>query len=85
MAEILQAQEPIAVANFVIDIAKKIICLSQICNFRKYYFFLQGFTLCKYKYGIVNGTFSKWQYGPVQKMFIVLLEIMVQDRLQINM
>ena len=67
MVEILQAQEPIAVANFVIDIAKKNNMSVTNLQLQKILFFLQGFTLCKYKYGIVNGTFSKWQYGPVQK------------------
>lgn len=36
---ILQTQEPIAVANFVIDTAEKIIYLSQIFNFKKFYSF----------------------------------------------
>ena len=58
MAEILQAQEPIAVANFVIDIAKKNNMSVTNLQLQKILFFLQGFTLCKYKYGIVNGTFQ---------------------------
>lgn len=67
MVEILQAQEPIAVANFVIDTAEKNNISVTNFQLQKILFFLQGFTLCKYKNGIVNGPFSKWQYGPVQK------------------
>ena len=45
MAEILQAQEPIAVANFVIDIAKKNNMSVTNLQLQKILFFLQGFTL----------------------------------------
>ena len=70
MVKILQAQEPIAVANFMIDTAEK--NNMSVTNFQlqKILFFLQGFTLCKYKHGIVNETFSKWQYGPIQNLHV---------------
>lgn len=67
MTESLEPQSPIAVANFVISVAKKRNLPVTNLQLQKVLFFLQGFTLSKYKAGIVNGTFSKWQYGPVQK------------------
>lgn len=67
MAEILQAQEPIAVANFVINIAEK--NNMSVTNFQlqKILFFVQGYSLANYDASLIDGSFSKWQYGPVQK------------------
>ena len=67
MAESLKTQEPIAVANFVINLANEKKLSVTNLQLQKVLFFLQGYTLDKYQVGIVNGTFSKWQYGPVQK------------------
>ena len=63
----LKTQEPIAVANFVINLANRNKMLVTNLQLQKILFFLQGYTLSKYQVGIVNGSFSKWQYGPVQK------------------
>lgn len=67
MAESLKTQEPIAVANFVISLANEKKLFVTNLQLQKILFFLQGYTLDKYQVGIVNGSFSKWQYGPVQK------------------
>lgn len=67
MAESLKAQEPIAVANFVIDIANKNKLTVTNLQLQKILFFLQGFSLDNYHVSLINGSFSKWQYGPVQK------------------
>ena len=67
MAESLKTQEPIAVANFVINLANENKLSVTNLQLQKILFFLQGYTLSKYQVGIVNGSFSKWQYGPVQK------------------
>lgn len=67
MAESLRAQEPIAVANFVIDIANKNKLTVTNLQLQKILFFLQGFTLSNYHVSLIDGSFSKWQYGPVQK------------------
>ena len=63
----LKAQEPIAVANFVINLANRNKLSVTNLQLQKILFFLQGYTLSKYQVGIVKGNFSKWQYGPVQK------------------
>lgn len=63
----LKTQEPIAVANFVINLASRNKMLVTNLQLQKILFFLQGYTLSKYQVGIVKGSFSKWQYGPVQK------------------
>ena len=67
MVERLRTQEPIAVANFVINLANRNKMLVTNLQLQKILFFLQGYTLSKYQVGIVKGSFSKWQYGPVQK------------------
>ena len=67
MAESLKIQEPIAVANFVINLVNENKLSVTNLQLQKILFFLQGYTLSKYQVGIVNGSFSKWQYGHVQK------------------
>ena len=67
MVECLRTQEPIAVANFVINLANRNKMLVTNLQLQKILFFLQGYTLSKYQVGIIKGSFSKWQYGPVQK------------------
>ena len=67
----LKTQEPIAVANFVINLANRNQMLVTNLQLQKILFFLQGYTLSKYQVGIVKGSFSKWQYGPVQKKCIL--------------
>lgn len=67
MTESLKTQEPVAVANFVINLANENKLSVTNLQLQKILFFLQGYTLNKYQVGIVNVTFSKWQYGPVQK------------------
>lgn len=59
MAESLKAQEPIAVANFVIDIANKNKLTVTNLQLQKILFFLQGFSLDNYHVGLINGSFSK--------------------------
>ena len=63
----LKTQEPIAVANFVINLANRNKLSVTNLQLQKILFFLQGYTLSKYQVGIIKGSFSKWQYGPVQK------------------
>lgn len=60
-------QDPIAVANYVINYAK---CneLHNVTNLQlqKILFFLQGYVLKKYRQPLMSGKFTKWKYGPVQ-------------------
>ncbi|WP_131501091.1 Panacea domain-containing protein [Lactobacillus crispatus] len=62
-----QAQNPIEVANFVIDLAKKDGKHVTNLQLQKILFFLQGYSLANFKRPLVNSSFSKWKYGPVQQ------------------
>lgn len=62
------SQSPIAVANFVIDIANKEKKSITNLKLQKVMFFLQGYCLKYYGGPIIDGNFSKWKYGPVEKV-----------------
>lgn len=62
-----QAQNPIEVADFVIDLAKKDGKYVTNLQLQKILFFLQGYSLATFGKPLMNGDFSKWKYGPVQK------------------
>ena len=62
------SQSPIAVANFVIDIANKENKSITNLKLQKVMFFLQGYCLKYYGGPIIDGNFSKWKYGPVEKV-----------------
>lgn len=59
-------QEPIAVANFIIEIANENKKSITNLKLQKIMFFLQGYCLARYGEPIINGNFSKWKYGPVE-------------------
>lgn len=63
---IIAIQEPIAVANFIIEIANENKKSITNLKLQKIMFFLQGYCLTRYGEPIINGNFSKWKYGPVQ-------------------
>lgn len=63
----IQPQSPLAVANFVIEIAKEQNNPVTNLKLQKVLFFLQGFCLYKYQEKLINGCFSKWKYGPVEE------------------
>lgn len=67
MAEKFSIQRPIAVANFVIKEANDHNFTVTNLQLQKILFFLQGFSLVRYGTKLIDGRFSKWQYGPVQK------------------
>ncbi|KSU21629.1 Phage protein [Lactococcus lactis subsp. lactis] len=58
-------QEPISVANFIIDYGKKINKPVSNLQLQKIMYFVQGAFLEKYNQPIIDGQFSRWQYGPV--------------------
>ncbi len=55
------------VSNLIIDTAKRNGIELTNLKLQKILFFLQGFYLYKYGARLINGNFSKWQYGPVEK------------------
>lgn len=55
------------VSNLIIDTAKRNGAELTNLKLQKILFFLQGFYLYKYGAHLINGNFSKWQYGPVEK------------------
>lgn len=55
------------VANFVINTAKEEKKELTNLKLQKILFFLQGFYLYAYNMRLINGSFSKWQYGPVER------------------
>lgn len=63
----LQTQNPIEVADFVINLAKKNGKYVTNLQLQKILFFLQGYALANFGAPLMKGTFSKWKYGPVQK------------------
>lgn len=60
-------QEPISVANFIIDYAQKTGKSVSNLQLQKIMYFIQGAFLNKYDKELVNSSFSRWQYGPVLK------------------
>lgn len=63
----IELQSPIAVANFIIDVAKKEDKPVTNLKLQKVLFFLQGYCLSEYDTPLINGNFSKWRYGPVEE------------------
>jgi len=61
----LKEQNPLVVANFVIDLSIKEKNLITNLQLQKILFFLQGYCLHEYNKPIIKDNFSKWQYGPV--------------------
>lgn len=61
------SQKPIAVANYIIELAKSNKLSVTNLQLQKILFFVQGYTLDAYNNKLIDGQFSKWQYGPVQK------------------
>jgi uncharacterized phage-associated protein len=60
-------QDPISVANFIIDYAKSKGELISNLQLQKIMYFTQGAFLNKYDRALLEGSFSRWQYGPVIK------------------
>lgn len=62
-----ELQNPFAVANFIIDIAIEKDNPVTNLKLQKIMFFLQGYCLSKYNTPLIDGSFSKWRYGPVEE------------------
>lgn len=62
-----ELQNPFAVANFIIDMAIEKDKPVTNLKLQKIMFFLQGYCLSKYKAPLIDGSFSKWRYGPVEE------------------
>lgn len=62
-----QPQNPINVANFIIELAKKNKKNVTNLQLQKILFFLQGYSLSHFRTPLIDGKFSKWKYGPVQQ------------------
>ncbi|RHJ28942.1 Panacea domain-containing protein [Lactococcus lactis] len=60
-------QEPISVANFIIDYAQKTGRSVSNLQLQKIMYFIQGAFLNEYNKELLNSSFSRWQYGPVLK------------------
>lgn len=65
VSEKFQIQKPLAIANFVVQVAKDANHPVTNLKLQKVLFFLQGYFLSKHNKALLDGTFSKWQYGPV--------------------
>ena len=65
--ENFKLQNPFAVANFIIDMAIEKDKPVTNLKLQKIMFFLQGYCLSKYKAPLIDGSFSKWRYGPVEE------------------
>lgn len=65
--ENFKLQNPFAVANFIIDMAIEKDKPVTNLKLQKIMFFLQGYCLSKYKASLIDGSFSKWRYGPVEE------------------
>lgn len=63
----IELQSPIAVANFIIGVAKKEENPVTNLKLQEILFFLQGYCLNKYNRALFDGKFAKWQYGPVEE------------------
>lgn len=63
----INIQNPIAVANFVIETANEENNPVTNLKLQKVLFFLQGYCLDKYNTPLIEGDFAKWQYGPVEE------------------
>ncbi|WP_160996912.1 Panacea domain-containing protein [Ligilactobacillus salivarius] len=67
LIEKIELQSPIAVANFIIGVAKKEENPVTNLKLQEILFFLQGYCLNKYNRALFDGKFAKWQYGPVEE------------------
>ncbi|MDG4982034.1 DUF4065 domain-containing protein [Lactococcus lactis] len=67
-------QEPISVANFIVDYGKKINKPVSNLQLQKIMYFVQGAFLDKYHQPIIDGQFSRWQYGPVLREIYTLFK-----------
>lgn len=65
--EDMELQNPFAVANFIIKIAMEKDNPVTNLKLQKIMFFLRGYCLSKYETPLIDGTFSKWRYGPIEK------------------
>ncbi|WP_179129849.1 Panacea domain-containing protein [Ligilactobacillus salivarius] len=65
--EDMELQNPFAVANFIIKIAMEKDNPVTNLKLQKIMFFLQGYCLSKYETPLIDGTFSKWRYGPIEE------------------
>ena len=63
----IELQKPLAVANFVIEVAKKKGNPVTNLKLQKILFFLQGYFLSNYGAPLIDGSFSKWKFGPVEQ------------------
>lgn len=63
----ISPQNPIAVANYVIDYTLKNKHPITNLHLQKVLFFLQGYFLYTYNVPLMSGNFAKWKYGPVQR------------------
>lgn len=63
--EKFETQKPIAVANFIISCGNELNKPVSNLQLQKIMYFAQGEFLAKYGQPIINGKFSRWQYGPV--------------------
>jgi uncharacterized phage-associated protein len=63
----IELQSPIAVANFIIEVAKKEGNPVTNLKLQKVLFFLQGYCLNEYNRILFDGKFAKWQYGPIEE------------------
>lgn len=61
----IEPQSPMAVANYVIEHARKHNQFITNLHLQKILYFLQAATLVKFESPIIKGDFSKWNYGPV--------------------
>lgn len=60
-----EKQTPIAVANFIIQAGNELNKPVSNLQLQKIMYFIQGEFLARYNQPIINGQFSRWQYGPV--------------------
>jgi len=63
----IESQSPMAVANYVIEYAHKTGQVITNLHLQKILYFLQAATLVKFDTPIIEGDFSKWNYGPVMR------------------
>lgn len=65
--EKFELQSPIAVANFIIEVANEKENPVTNLKLQKVLFFLQGYCLAEYNSPLIDGNFSKWKFGPVEE------------------
>lgn len=66
-----EIQEPMNVANYIIERAKERKKPISNLHLQKVLYFLQAAFLVEYGEPIINGEFSRWSYGPVLKKVYV--------------